>query len=86
MPYLTYSMLLYLPLHYNEINLVDCMRLEPMSDQECDGAHSIMLLRLLTVHVTFLDNPYSWWTIVESNHYHGRVTAACYPLQQSSPI
>jgi hypothetical protein len=39
--------------------LVDCMGLEPMSDQKCDGAHLIMLLRLLTVHVTFLDNPYS---------------------------
>ena len=38
-------------------NLVDCMGLEPMSDQECGGAHSIMLLRLFTVHETNLDNP-----------------------------
>jgi hypothetical protein len=47
------------PITLKAINLVDCMGLEPMSDQKCDGAHLIMLLRLLTVHVTFLDNPYS---------------------------
>ena len=64
MPYLTYSMLLYLPLHYNEINLVDCMGLEPMSDQECDGAHSIMLLWLLTMHVTA---PATTQNLVESS-------------------
>jgi len=33
MPYLTYSMLLYLPLHYNEINLVDDSGIEPLSRQ-----------------------------------------------------
>jgi hypothetical protein len=36
---------------------VDCKGLEPLSDQECGGAHSIMLLRLFTVHETNLDNP-----------------------------
>ena len=63
----------------NAHELVDCMRLEPMSDQECDGAHSIMLLRLLTVHVTFLDNPKQ-----NRNRYTCQLICACTALKAVS--
>ena len=57
MPYLTYSMLLYLPLHYNEINLAPEVSVaEHITNSIGKGACGPAKLK-----------DKNWWTVAESN-------------------